>query len=111
MSDLTFRELQEQQAVWAARNFGDTPPHRPLLGALEELGELAHAHLKDEQGIRGTSEHHTAKKKDAIGDIIVYLADYCTRQGFSLQEAIELTWSEVSQRDWVANPQTGGIAS
>jgi len=38
------------------------------MGLVEEVGELAHAHLKNEQGIRGTPEEHVQAKVDAIGE-------------------------------------------
>ena len=71
------------------------------------MGELAHAHLKEEQGIR-TGENHIALAKDSIGDIIIFLADYCSARGFDLQEIIEETWAEVKQRDWKKDPIKGG---
>ncbi len=105
MSDLTLRELQEQQRPWVEHNFGDRPAYWPLLGAMEELGELAHAHLKEEQGIR-TNEDHVANAKDAVGDILIFLSDYCEARGFDLQEILETTWASVKQRDWKANAAT-----
>src|SRR5688572_17945800 len=51
---------QKEVVAWGKRNFGEQPAHRFLLGMLEELGELSHAHLKQEQGIRGTNEEHEA---------------------------------------------------
>lgn len=79
-------QTQEEVAEWAQRNFGDTPSYRPLLGMIEELGEICakfsniadeqdipshillrtmayvgkmcHHQLKSEQGIRGTAEEH-----------------------------------------------------
>lgn len=74
---------------------------------MEELGELCHAHLKQEQGIRGTAAQHEAKAKDAIGDILIYLADYTAGRGWDLQAIVEDTWAEVSRRDWRANPADG----
>lgn len=103
---LSLDELQLEQATWSLSNFGPQPKHRSLLGVTEEVGELAHAHLKAEQGIR-TNENHEAKKKDAIGDIVIYLADYCTQQGFSFQECVEAAWNEVKQRDWKKNSISG----
>jgi len=71
--------IQTEVGTWATKNFGaDRPAYQRLLGAMEELGELSHAHLKEEQNIRGT-EDHVADAKDAIGDIVIYLMDYCTR--------------------------------
>lgn len=104
----TFRQLQERHRVWALRNFGEHPSYWPLLGATEELGELAHAHLKAEQGIRGTAEEHRAAKRDAIADCIIFLADYCSCEGFDLEELMVETWEKVEKRDWVKDKQNGG---
>jgi NTP pyrophosphatase (non-canonical NTP hydrolase) len=124
---LTFAELQAQVKEWADRNFDDRFPYRPLLGATEELGELteaaeallfmkltsrmgrlAHAQLKLEQGIRGDAYTHLAEAQDAVGDILVYLADYCNCSGFSMQTIIESVWGRVKQRNWKKDPEKGG---
>jgi NTP pyrophosphatase (non-canonical NTP hydrolase) len=105
---LTFKQLQEEVGEWSSRNFGEQLPYRPLLGAVEEVGELSHAQLKMEQGIRGSVEEHQAAAQDAVGDIIVYLADYCARSGFDMQGIIEHVWGKVKQRDWKKDPKTGG---
>ena len=102
-SPLTLSRLQAEQAPWVLHNFGKRPSYWPLLGAVEELGELAHAHLKAEQGIR-TTEDHAANKIDAVADVVIYLADYCTAEGIDLQAAVEKTWEEVKLRDWKKSP-------
>lgn len=106
-NEMSLRQLETEVQEWAKRNFPNNKPHMPLLGATEEVGELAHAHLKMEQGIRGTPEEHLAAKKDAVGDIIIYLADYCWRNGFSLAVVVEETWSQVKERDWQKNKKDG----
>jgi hypothetical protein len=51
--------FQKEVSDWAEYNFGaDRPYTQPLMGLAEELGELNHALLKQEQGIRGTYEDH-----------------------------------------------------
>jgi len=106
LGEMGFQLLQSQVKEWTAHNFPFTLSHHPLLGAMEELGELAHAHLKNEQGIR-TDECHLENKCDAIGDIIIYLADYCNREGIDLQEAVAVTWAKVQKRDWIKDPKNG----
>ena len=108
MSNETFdlQTLQAEASVWAAENFPNSKPYQPLLGVLEELGELAHAHLKSEQGIR-TSEDHFAGKVDAVGDIIIYLAHYCVLNGIDLHGAVYRTWQEVKKRNWKVDPVKG----
>ena len=98
-------KMQGDLFYWDKKNFGDQPAYRSLLGAFEELGELAHAHLKEEQGIRESD--YEADAKDAIGDTIIYLANYCNARGFNLQSIISDTWNQVRQRDWVKYPKTG----
>ena len=105
---MNLQQLQLEVAQWSFEQFGGKhgSGYRPLLGAVEELGELAHAHLKQEQGIR-TNEDHQANKIDAVADTIIYLADYCSQQGIDLGQAVRVTWSEVRQRDWKADKEKG----
>jgi NTP pyrophosphatase (non-canonical NTP hydrolase) len=110
MSNITLRKLQSVSGRWAARNFGDKrPTYHPLLGISEEVGELCHAHLKKEQGIRGTTDELNAQAKDAVGDIVIFLADYCNLNGFDLQDSVDSAWSEVSKRDWTVNRDSGFV--
>lgn len=105
---LTLSDLQKQQAPWVEHNFPGREAYYPLLGAVEELGELAHSHLKMIQGIRGTKEEHLAKAKDAVADVVIFLSDYCTAMGFDFQQCVEETWVMVQKRDWQKDPQSGG---
>lgn len=101
--------LQRRSQEWRENSF--PPEHRtaPLqaLGVCEEAGELAHAVLKLEQGIRGTREHHIMTAADAVGDIIIYLAGVCSALELDLENCVADAWHEVSQRDWSKNKETG----
>jgi len=109
---LSVDQFQSEQDEWRLRNFPGTKDSALiLLGVMEELGELAHAHLKTAQGIRGTKEEHEIAARDSIGDMLVYMADYCNRQGWRLQEILEETWDEVKRRDWTANSTDGKVSS
>lgn len=102
---MDLKQLQKEQALWAHKNFSSlTPSWQPLMGIVEEVGELAHAHLKESQKIR-TNENHIENAKDAIGDIIIFIADYCNRRNFDLTEIVEQTWSQVKKRNWKDNPE------
>lgn len=90
--------LQKEQSPWVEHNFGDRPAWMPLLGMMEELGELSHAFLKKAQNIR--KQDYESKQKDAIGDIVIYMSDFCNSQGYNLEEIIQETWNEVKKRDW-----------
>ena len=85
---MTYDQLQMEQKEWSVVNFGTHPEWHPRLGMLEEIGELAHAHLKSAQGIRGTPEEHLAAKVDAVADIVIFLSDYCTCRGWHLAEEV-----------------------
>lgn len=51
-------EIQEEQRLWSRDNFGMSPTWQPILGVVEEVGELSHAYLKRSQNIR-INESHT----------------------------------------------------
>lgn len=73
---MDWQQLIKERDEWVAHNFPDNKLPRPqesILGMIEEIGELAHSHLKELQNIRGTAEEHQANAKDAIGDTTVYL--------------------------------------
>jgi len=106
---MTLDQLQSEVEEWTAKNFPNTKPYQPLLGVQEEVGELSHAHLKMEQSIRGTTEQHENAKRDAIGDIVIYLADYCNKNRINFQQAVALTWHEVKKRDWTKNRLNGDV--
>lgn len=73
----------------------------------EELGELSHAYLKSFQNIRGTKAEHEAEIQDAVGDIIIYLLDFCNKAEIDLEGAINETWKLVKKRDWQRYPKNG----
>ena len=99
-------KLQEEVKSWANHNFPKGAPWEPLVGAMEELGELSHAHLKEHQSIR-TDTDYFLDKEDAVGDIIVYLADYCNRNNLDLAYCVTGAWKEAKSRDWIKYPKDG----
>jgi len=102
-------QLQREHERWLAYNFPDQHPHDALLGLVEEVGELAHAHLKHEQGIRGmTDEEFKKQAGDAIGDIVIYLASYCNTNDFNLPYEVSTAWDKVKERDWRKDPDNAG---
>lgn len=78
----TLRQLQEEQKPWVLRNFGDRPAWMPLMGICEELGELVSACTPCAS--RQTTDWDALR--DAIGDTVIFAADYCTAMGWDLQE-------------------------
>lgn len=70
----TLDQLQNEQEEWQTKNFGPQPPSRLVMGVSEEVGELFEA----------TADRDKDATKDAIGDIMIYLAGYCTQSGLRL---------------------------
>jgi len=106
---IMLEDLQDGVSKWTHRNFGKNRNKlHPVLGVAEEAGELCHAALKMDQGIRGTREEHHAKMRDAVGDVVIYLADVCNTYGFRLSDCIEAAWEEVEKRNWADDPKGGG---
>lgn len=75
----TIRELTPQVGAWSAYNFPNNQPDHAILGLYEEFGELSHAVLKSQQGIRGTPESHREAGIDALCDMSIYLMDFMYR--------------------------------
>lgn len=84
-----------------------------LLGMIEEIGELAEAHLALEYmptvaGLPPAAvDRVRAQIADAIGDIDIYKMDYTNRAGFDAPSILLVTCNEVFHRDWNASPSTG----
>lgn len=73
----TSRELINEVGEWAEKNFGHKK--HPVLGMVEEVGELCHCLLKRIQGIRGFDDPNKFNEEftDALADIGIYLMHHC----------------------------------
>ncbi len=102
----SWSNLQDRLAAWQGRNFGAMSALQMTLGVCEEAGELAHAVLKESQGIRGMQDRDTARAAvaDALGDIIIYAFQVATLYRLDLGTVVGLTAANVMRRDWVKNP-------
>lgn len=107
-------QIQSEVGEWSRRNFGEQVSKatgqihgsvNPLLGLIEEVGELTHAVLKRHQGIRGydNDEKFVAERNDAVADVMIYLLDFCSREGIDAAEVLNTTWEGVQRRDWEKN--------
>jgi NTP pyrophosphatase (non-canonical NTP hydrolase) len=108
MSDLQLTVLQNERNVWVAANFPGDSVEDSIMGAVEELGELAHHWLKMKQGIRGSEEEHIDGMLDSVADCVIFLAGVCSHLGADYGVLVDDTWSKVMLRDWQADPQRGG---
>lgn len=76
-----FATLETEVGEWSEDNFGGQPDHYPFLGTGEEAGELA-----DDIDLGAPPNE---AELDAVGDILVYAADFCYRRGLDYQAAYE----------------------
>lgn len=95
---------QSRLAIWQNNNFPTRDKSRQLLqvalGVAEESGELCHAVLKRDQGIRGTHAENTDKMRDAIGDIAIFCMQMCSAEGWDFEQVIIETADQVLARKW-----------
>lgn len=100
---LVFGDLQSKIYKWVEYNFKDRKPWHQLMGVIEETGELAHAHLKQAQGIRGDNKKHIKDAQDAIGDIMIFLFSVAAHNDVKIKDVV-LTQSVTSgyeQHDFI----------
>ena len=71
-------EFQKEHQAWALKNFGQHEAWQPLLGIIEELGEYEEARAKGD----------IPEVLDAIGDVMIFMADYCSCEGFLLETIV-----------------------
>lgn len=102
-----FEQVQAEVLEWNEKNFESAELWEAFVGAVEELGELGHHLLKRHQKIR-PSEDHDAGIRDAVGDIVIFLMQFCSREGVYLADCVEAVWKEVRRRDWTENREDGG---
>lgn len=105
--------IQGEAFRWSERNKLKQDDVLMFLGVVEEVGELAHFMLKERQGIRegsdGAGKHASteAHQMDAVGDIAIFLIQFCSMKGWSFGRILADTWEQVSKRDFVRFPKNG----
>lgn len=94
-----FNDLQNEVGEWSEKNFPGQPTVNPFIGSGEEVGELAQCLDLDSEP--------SSEELDAVGDTLVYLADFCAKRGIDYQSAYESSKSvdppyDDFFRSWVA---------
>ena len=87
---MDFEQLEERVLEWAKdrKIIPNSTPVAQLLKAVSEMGELADAENKGNE----------AEIKDAVGDVLVCLINYCALRNISLLGCLEGSYNEIKNR-------------
>lgn len=133
-SEPSLREVQQEVGKWSVEQFGDNANNiskhdslpmgskAALWGIVEEIGELNHVTICRHQGRRGYDNgvKYREDRNDAVGDLMIFLCDYCCREGIDLMDILLHTWNNIvkhrkvtdNRDDWEGlthhNPVTTG---
>lgn len=90
MNRPSYREVELQVIRWAEdrRIIPNGTPTSQLLKAVSEMGELADAEGKRDIG----------KIKDAVGDVLVCLINYCALRDIDMVECLAGAYDEIKDR-------------
>ena len=87
---MTFEQLETLVICWSMdrKIIPNAKPHTQLLKAFSEMGELADAEIKG----------NIPDMKDAIGDVIVCLINYCELHDLDMIECLQGAYNEIKDR-------------
>lgn len=115
------RELQSAVATWSQATFGNNVSkwtgypqgsQCSLTGMVEEVGELItaigrlnKATICRHQGRKGYDnvDKYNADRNDAVADIMIFLLDYCAREGIDLLTVTNEAWDKVVSKRTLEN--------
>lgn len=92
--------LQNDMHEWRMEQFSETTAEVQLNGTMQELGELLEIETKETFGYPEFAGDNTDAKMKEVGDIVIYLAGYCSLQDMDIEECIKMASEEVLSRDW-----------
>lgn len=94
------KAIQKDMYQWKFHNFGGLIKngHQNMLGIIEEVGELSHSILKQQQQIRlKPGKTYEDMMKDAIGDIFIFLMNYLSER--KIEFIFPMTFNDISACD------------
>jgi NTP pyrophosphatase (non-canonical NTP hydrolase) len=87
-------EIEVIRWAEARKIIPNAKPYTQLLKAFSEMGELADAEIKD----------NMPEIKDAVGDVMVCLINYCALKDINLVECIQGSYQEIKNRKGTLMP-------
>lgn len=93
---MTFEQLETLVICWAMdrKIIPNAKPYSQLLKAFSEMGELADAENKN----------NIFDIKDAIGDVLVCLINYCELKDIDMVECLSVAYNEIKDRTGTLMP-------
>ena len=87
---LTFEQLVLNVEAWAAERgiYEHSSARAQLLKAFSEMGELADAEI----------EGNFLAARDAVGDVLVCLINFCAMSGLNIPDCLAGAWDEIKDR-------------
>jgi len=82
-----------------------------LKNVMRKIGDICRSDIKQIQGIRGYDDEQKVmfSLKDSIGDLTIFLINYCNLKKISFADCISLAYEQVISRDWKKNSYNGII--
>ena len=117
LRERSIRTLQTAVAAWSLETFGNNENNRSkvtghpmgslndFFGLVEEVGELARTIICSNQGRKGYDDpaKRLADRKDAVADIMIFLMNFCEREGIDLEETVYETWTKIVSKRTLKN--------
>lgn len=96
MNRHSYQQLELNVIQWAEarRIIPNAKPYSQLLKAVSEMGELADAENKGDM----------AAVKDAVGDVVVCLINYCALRDIDLVDCLNGAYNEIKDRKGTLMP-------
>lgn len=93
---MSYEAVEIEVIRWAEarRIIPNAKPYTQLLKAFSEMGELADAEIKEDM----------PEIKDAVGDVMVCLINYCALKDINLVKCLEGAYQEIKDRKGTLMP-------
>jgi|TARA_R110000868_G_scaffold157969_1_gene385587 NTP pyrophosphatase (non-canonical NTP hydrolase) len=94
--NMSYEAVEIEVIRWAEarRIIPNAKPYTQLLKAFSEMGELADAEIKEDM----------PEIKDAVGDVMVCLINYCALKDINLVKCLEGAYQEIKDRKGTLMP-------
>ena len=101
---LTLDEIGQRVQAWRLKNFGEQSRYRNLAQITEEVGEVARAVGKAEEGIRPETRGSLDQE---LGDVLLATLGMIAAEGFDPEEIVNARLTRMEALDFTQDPEGG----